>query len=518
MESTTLHSAPVREWNEIEQTQPDAGTDLMRRAREAFDPWRRKSIDERLSYLRTLRHLIVDRMEEGLAIISQETGKPKVEALTGDILTVLDAIHHAEKRAKHALKPRKVHTPITLIGKRSVVTYQPRGVVLVISPWNYPFQLSVVPMIGALAAGNTVILKPSEVTPRVGAWIASLFREAGFPDGVVQVAIGEKELGARLVEEHPDYIFFTGSVQTGKIIQQEAAKRLIPTTLELGGKDPMIVFADANLNRAVKGAVWGALTNCGQVCMSVERIYVEATIHDTFVEALKREVARLRLNGVDETDLGTMTVERQKEIVRRHVEDAIASGAQLVSGLHPRDWPESGDLRVHPIILTGADAQSAIMREETFGPVICVLPFRDETEAIRAANDSAYGLSASVWTRDLKKARRVAQSLESGSVVINDVVLSIANPYLPFGGVKESGIGRYHGDEGYRIFCHETSLLIDHGWLPSEIHWFPYQGKLAPFRTLVANLHGRNRSFFRFVRSYLTLLMASLRESRSKRS
>jgi len=517
METSTLHPAPAREWKEIELTPPEAGAELMRRAREAFDSWRQKSMDERLSYLRTLRQLIVDRMDEGTAIISQDTGKPKVEALTGDILTVLDAIRHAEKRAKHALKPRRVRTPISLIGKRSVITYQPRGVVLVISPWNYPFQLSVVPVIEALAAGNTVILKPSEVTPRVGAWIASLFREAGFPEGVVQVAIGEKELGARLIEEHPDYIFFTGSAQTGKIIQQEAAKRLIPTTLELGGKDPMIVFADANLNRAVKGAVWGALTNCGQVCMSVERIYVEETIHDTFVEALKKEVSRLRLDGGDEADLGTMTVERQKEIVRRHVEDAIASGAKLVSGLHPRDWPESDGLRVHPVILTGVDAQSAVMREETFGPVICVLPFRDEAEAIRAANDSVYGLSASVWTSDIGKARRVAQSLETGSVVINDVVLSIANPYLPFGGVKESGIGRYHGDEGYRIFCHEKSLLIDRGWLPSEVHWFPYQNKLIPFRTLVANLYGRKRSFFRFVRSYLTLLATSLRESRSKR-
>jgi acyl-CoA reductase-like NAD-dependent aldehyde dehydrogenase len=517
MESTTLHPVQMREWEEIELTPPDASADLMRRAREAFDTWRRKSIDERLSFLRVLRHLIVDRMDEGMEIISQDTGKPKVEALTSDILTVLDAIRHAEKRAKHALKPRRVRTPISLIGKRSVVTYQPRGVVLVISPWNYPFQLSVVPVIEALAAGNAVILKPSEVTPRVGAWIATLFREAGFPEGVVQVAIGEKDLGARLIEEHPDYIFFTGSVQTGKIIQQEAAKRLIPTTLELGGKDPMIVFADANLNRAVQGAVWGALTNYGQVCMSVERIYVEEPIYDTFVEALKREVSRLRLNGGDEADLGTMTTEMQKEIVRRQVEDAVANGAKLVSGIHPRDWPKSGDLRIQPIILTGVDTRSAVMREETFGPVICVLPFRDEAEAIRAANDSVYGLSASVWTSDIAKARRVAQSLETGSVVINDVVLAIANPYLPFGGVKESGIGRYHGDEGYRIFCHEKSLLIDRGWLPSEVHWFPYQNKLTPFRTLVANLYGRKRSFFRFIRSYLTLLATSLRKSGSKR-
>ena len=216
-----------------------------------------------------------------------------MEAVTADLLTVVDYLKHVEKHGAKALRPKKVPTPLALFGRRSCIEYQPRGVVLVISPWNYPFQLSLVPVIAAVFAGNSVILKPSEVTPKVGAAIKRLIELCEFPPGVVQVALGGKDLGAELAKGGPDYIFFTGSVRTGKIIQQEAAKRLIPTTLELGGKDPMIVCADANLKRAAKGAVWGAFTNMGQVCMSVERLYVERSVYDEFAAELVTEVGKL---------------------------------------------------------------------------------------------------------------------------------------------------------------------------------------------------------------------------------
>lgn len=462
-----------------------------------------------MGYFRSLRHLLIERLDESIDLIAKETGKPKAEAITAEILTVVDTIVHIEKNAQKVLQARKVKTPVTLIGKKSFITYQPRGVVLVISPWNYPFQLSMVPMLSALVSGNTVILKPSEVTPLVGEWVKTIFQEAGFPEGVVQVAQGTGELGAKLIAAFPDYIFFTGSVRTGKVIQQEAAKRLIPTTLELGGKDPMIVFQDANLERAVKGAAWGALTNSGQVCMSTERIYVEAPILEEFSDKLKKEVAQLHQENGADSDLGSMTFGPQKEIIRQQVEDALSKGARLLHGLKPEDWPQGKGLHLTPIILTEVTHRMKVMQEETFGPIITIHPFHDEQEAIRLANDSPYGLNASVWSRDLKKAKRTAAALQSGSVVINDVMVSVANPYLPFGGVKESGIGRYHGEIGLQIFCHEKAILIDKGQATSEVNWFPYAGKLPLFHRLITSLYGKKRSPWGFVSAYLKLLRKS---------
>lgn len=504
-----INPATGEKIGEVQETPIKESENLMRQARQAFPNWSQTPLEKRLHYLGALRHLLIEQMDECIGVIAKNTGKPKVEAITAEILTVVDAIVHMEKHAKQILRSRKVKTPLTLIGKQSYVSYQPRGVVLVISPWNYPFQLAMIPALSALVAGNTVILKPSEVTPLVGQWIETAFEQAGFPKDVIQVAQGGGELGAKLIETSPDYIFFTGSVRTGKIIQQEAAKRLIPTTLELGGKDPMIVFQDANLDRAAKGAVWGALTNSGQVCMSVERIYVEETILEPFLAKLKKEVTSLQQELNDEADLGSMTFASQREIVRQHIEDALQSGARIAYGSKPDNWPEQKSLHLPPIILTDVTHTMKVMQEETFGPVISVHPFADEQEAIRLANDSPFGLNASVWSRDIEKARRVANRLQSGSVVINDVIVSVANPYLPFGGVKESGIGRYHGDIGLQIFCHEKAILIEKGRKKTEVNWFPYAGKLPLFRRLITSFYGKKRSLWGFVSAYLKLLRKS---------
>ncbi|HOB09268.1 MAG: aldehyde dehydrogenase family protein [Limnochordia bacterium] len=458
-----------------------------------FHTWKQSSFQDRIQYMRKMRSLIVTHLDELIDIICADTGKVPVEAVTADLLTVVDYLKHVEKHGAKALRPKKVPTPLALFGRKSCIEYQPRGVVLVISPWNYPFQLSLVPVIAAVFAGNSVILKPSEVTPKVGAAIKRLIELCEFPPGVVQVALGGKDLGAELVKGGPDYIFFTGSVRTGKIIQQEAAKRLIPTTLELGGKDPMIVCADANLKRAAKGAVWGAFTNMGQVCMSVERLYVERSVYDDFTAALVAEVCKLTQGSGPEHDLGAMTWPGQVEVVREHINDALAHGAKLITGLPPEQWDLSRGLFIPPMVLVDVTSEMKVMQEETFGPVLPVMPFDDIDEAVRLANGTSFGLNASVWSSDLKKARRIARELVSGNVVINDVIISVANPHLPFGGVKESGIGRYHGEVGLQTFCHQRAVVVSRGRRKSELNWYPYRSKLALFKKMVKLLYGRKR-------------------------
>ncbi|MBO8172858.1 MAG: aldehyde dehydrogenase family protein [Bacillaceae bacterium] len=498
--------ATGEEIGRMEET-PLAKVPLMyEKARQAFPAWAEMPVKKRVEHLRSLRLYMLEHMEELVQVITDSTGKVAVEALTADILTVVDAVQHMEKTAASALAPRRVSTPLLFFGKKSYIEYKPRGVVLVISPWNYPFQLAMIPVVSALAAGNTVILKPSEVTPLVGKWIETLFHESGFPEGVVQVAHGGKELGAGLVERKPDYIFFTGSVRTGKIIQEQAARYLIPTTLELGGKDPMIVFGDAHLERAVKGAVWGGLTNSGQVCMSVERLYVEKPVYDRFVRQLVKEVNRLQQGRGTDDDLGSMTFPGQIDIVREHIEDALARGARLLTGQEPSRWNMDNGMFLEPMVLVDVTPDMKVMREESFGPILPVMPFEGEDEAVRLANDSPYGLNASVWSRDLEKAKRIASRLVSGNVVINDVMITVANPHLPFGGVKESGIGRYHGDVGLQTFCHQTSVMVDPGKSASEVNWFPYRGKYPLFLQLIRSYFGEKKAWWRFIKSYLHLL------------
>jgi len=473
-------------------------------ARTAFEKWSTLAISERLNYLTKLRSVMVENMDQLAQVIVQDTGKVPTEALVADIMPTLDAINTIVKHAEKILSPKRVKTPLLLIGKKSFVEYMPRGVVPVISPWNYPLQLAVVPVISALAGGNTVILKPSEVTPLVGKYIEEMFQKTGFPKDVIQVAHGGKEVGAALTKGNPDYIFFTGSVRTGRIIQEVAAKKLIPTTLELGGKDPFIVFQDANLKRAAKGAVWGAFTNSGQVCMSAERIYVEESIYDDFLNIVKEETEKLIQGTNEDSDIGSMTFPKQKEIVKHHVKDALEKGAVLVSGSPPENWDDS--MFIQPIILANLKQDMEVVWDETFGPVMPIIPFKTEEEVIKWANESNYGLNASVWTSDLKKARRVAGKLVTGAVTINEVLVSVANHYLPFGGTKDSGIGRYHSDEGLKIFCHEKAIILDKGKLNKEIQWYPYKGKYAAFLKLFQSYFHERTKWIQFLRSYLKLL------------
>jgi acyl-CoA reductase-like NAD-dependent aldehyde dehydrogenase len=492
---------------EISETPISQVDSFFQKGRNAFLQWSTLTVGQRINYLRKLKEIMVDQMEEVAKTVADDTGKVITEALVADIMPTLDGIDHICKHGEKILSRQKVKTPLLLIGKKSFIEYMPRGVALIISPWNYPLQLAMVPMISALASGNTVILKPSEVTPLVGKCIEDLFAKAGFPEGVVQVAHGGKEVGAAFTNGKPDYIFFTGSVRTGKIIQEVAAKDLIPTTLELGGKDPMIVFADAHLERAAKGAAWAAFTNSGQVCMSAERLYVEKTIYPEFLSLLKNEIASLKQGTDEDADVGSMTFPAQIQIVKGQLDDALSKGARLETGLPPEEWKKGMFLPL--TLVTNVNHQMKIIQEESFGPILPIIPFESEQEAISLANDSVYGLNASVWTKDKEKARRIASKLVSGAVVINDAIITIANHGLPFGGTKQSGIGRYHGEAGLRIFCHEKAIVEDNGRKKSEIHWYPYREKYPLFLKLFKSYFKANRNWVQFAKNYLKIIKKS---------
>ncbi len=481
---------------------------IMAAARTGFDKFSKMPLDERLELIRQLRYRIVERQDEIADVIATSTGKIKMEALTTEVMVVTDAILHVEKRAAKALATKRTKTPITFIGKQSYVEYKPRGVVAVISTWNFPFMLAMIPAVEALAAGNSVIVKPSEETPPVGMLIESLFREMDLPSGVVNVIHGGPDLGEALLKSKPDFVHFTGSEGVGRKIASITGPELIPTILELGGKDPMIVFEDANIERAVNGAIWGAFSNAGQVCMSIERVYVHRSIYESFIDLLVRETEKLRIGDDNNDDIGAMTLRKQVETVKRHVKDALDHGAKLMCGDHPDSWAE-GTLKLRPMILTNVRQNMAIMQEETFGPVLPVMPFDTEEQSIELANDSRFGLNASVWTRDLSRGKRTISQLRTGGALINDVILTIGNPYLPYGGAKSSGIGAYHSDQGMQSFAIQTAVMADRGWMKREAHWFPYLGKGELFGDLLESYWSPSRNLVKFGLSYLKLLARS---------
>ncbi|MGD7008934.1 aldehyde dehydrogenase family protein [Metabacillus sp. 84] len=504
----TINPATGTEMKEIEEVSLSSTARIYQQAEQAQKDWQGKSVSERLAYFQSLRLLMASKLDQLSTIIHADTGKPKAEALATDIMPVIDYIQHIEKTAEASLNRQSQSTPVLFWGKKSYIEYMARGTVLIISPWNYPLQLSLIPVLSALAGGNAVVLKPSEVTPLTGRLIELLFKESRFPDQIVQVAQGGKELGEALIKEKPDYIFFTGSVKTGKIIQEQAARDLIPTTLELGGKDPMIVFEDANLERAAKAAVWGAFTNSGQVCMSTERVYVQRSVYQTFVRKVQELTMNLKQGTSIHDDLGSMTFPKQIQIVKEQVEDALNKGAVLAAGDAPENW-DNDSMFIKPMVLLNVNQEMDIMKEETFGPVMPIMPFDREEEAIELANGTSYGLNASVWSGDMEKAERVVASLVTGNAAINDVMLTVMNPNLPFGGAKNSGIGRYHGEQGLRIFCHEKSVMTDSGKRNTEIQWFPYKGKYKPFKTLFQTMFGRNKNWKAAGQAYREIMKAS---------
>ncbi|MEZ4337212.1 MAG: aldehyde dehydrogenase family protein [Sandaracinaceae bacterium] len=460
------------------------------RAREAFPTWRDTKLEDRLRMLARIKDVVRTHGEEYARRISDDTGKPLVDSLLTELMSIPLFIDHYRKTAKKTLARKKVSTSILFPGKVSYVEHFPLGVVGVISPWNFPFQLAMVPVLSALIGGNTVVLKPSEVTPITGEIIDEIFRRIGLPRGVVEVIQGDGSTGAALTRADIDKIFFTGSVATGRKVMAAAAQKPIPVELELGGKDAMIVCADANLVRAAKAAAWGGLVNCGQMCTSVERIFVVEAVHDRFVAMLEEEVRAMRVGGPDEhADMGPLTFRQQLSTVERHVAAAVDDGATVRTGGTRLDRP--GQFFA-PTLLTDVTPEMEIYREETFGPVLPVVRVRDEEEAIRLANAHQYGLNGSVWTKDVERGLELASRLECGQATVNDLVSIVGNPALPFGGVKNSGFGRYHGPEGLLTFTHQKAIMVDRGWLDFEPFWFPYAGKYDAMSQVFHGLLGGN--------------------------
>lgn len=473
----------------------------MEMARVAAGVWAGREVATRAKTLTQIGPILLRELDEIVEIIMQTTGKVRTEALLGEIYPVLDLIHYYQKHAARILNNQGVPTsPFAFPGATAVIERRPYGVVAVISPWNYPFQLSVAPMLSALFAGNAVILKTSELSLPVGQLIVDLFGKLKLPENLVQWVVGEGLCGEQLIDAGPDLVFFTGGLATGRAVMQRAAQHPIPVMLELGGKDPMLVFADAQLERARDAALYGAFSNSGQVCISVERLFVQQDCYETFVDSLVEGTAQLKVGHGPEGDLGAMTSPRQFAIIEAHYQDALAQGAKASGPL------ERQGNYVKPVVLWNVHHGMRIMREETFGPLLPVMPFKTEADVVQLANDNDYGLNASIWSEDFDKAKRVARQLQTGNWVINDVIKNVGHSGLPFGGVKKSGFGRYHGAEGLRQFTYPVSGLTSRSQLPKEPNWFPYTDqRYEQFKGYMDFVYGAGTLYQRIRRNWQAL-------------
>ncbi|RJP76501.1 MAG: aldehyde dehydrogenase family protein [Desulfobacteraceae bacterium] len=446
--------------------------EAVQRARERFPFWADVPMTERRKILRKVASVLSENADYYAEIIARETGKTKLDALLADIYSTLDLLKYYSKKANKLLKPVRASGNPLLPGRKLYYRFEPKGVVGIIAPWNYPFTLLAGPAISALTAGNTVVLKPSSQTTESGLIFQEIMEKAGLPQGVIQVITGNGSVtGQALVENHDlDMIFFTGSTQVGKDINVQAAKRLIPTMMELGGKDVSIVTRNANLDRAAHGTLWGGITNSGQTCIGTELILVDRAVYDAFLTKIVPLAKNLK-SGREAGQVGSMTMRSQFRIVEEQLKDALEKGASvLVGGKVDRD--QKG-LYFPPTILVDTTPDMLVRKEETFGPLLPVIPYDSLEEAVRMANQSEYGLSGSVFTTDMDEGRWVANRLKTGSVNINDVLVTYAYPSLPFGGVKKSGIGSYHGEIGLRAFTNVKSVT-EFGWnLKRELFWYP---------------------------------------------
>jgi acyl-CoA reductase-like NAD-dependent aldehyde dehydrogenase len=482
--------------------------------------WAALPMSDRARYMRRAAQVILDELDDIRDLIAREQGKPRNEAYVMELVPTIDALNWIADAGPEVLADEKLPTPQAFLKtKRHGLTYEPLGVVGVIAPWNYPWTIPFGEVAMALMAGNGVVLKPASLTCLIGERIRHVFERAGLPEGLVRTVHGGGAVGQAVVESSVAKVFFTGSVEVGRRVGEECARRLKGCVLELGGKDPMVVLSDAHLEHAVSGALWGGFANAGQTCSGIERVYVMRDVAERFIAGVVEGASRL---GVGDplrwdTQVGPMVSRDQFETVRELVDDAVANGAQLRCGGPTEVDGLSGDFYA-PAVLTGVTHDMRIMREEIFGPVLPVITVDSEDEAIALANDSQFGLGASVWTADRPKGERIARELQAGMVWVNDHMYSHGACQCSWGGVKDSGLGRAHSKFGF----YESVNVKLVAWEPSRVPdfwWHPYDETLGRAISAAARLlYGRDTDRWRALREgTLPLLRVGARTLRGFR-
>jgi acyl-CoA reductase-like NAD-dependent aldehyde dehydrogenase len=466
------------------------------KARVAQVEWGQRSLAERCAVLTQVKNAIIDRTDDICNLLSKEQGKPRVEAMVHEVANLVDLIHYFTAEADRILAPEPI--PLHLLKHRaSYLHWKPRGVIGIIGPWNFPFMICNGPVVVALLAGNGVVVKPSEFTPLIQELAREIFIQGGVPEDLIQVVHGYGETGAALVD-HVDMVEFTGSVATGRKVAAQCGERLIPCVTELGGKAPALVLDDANLARTAGGLTWGGFANCGQVCASVERVLVHRSVLPGLLELLVPKVAALKPGNTQadpSIQIGPLNNRRQRDIVQALVEDAVSKGAKALVGGNPIDGP--GNF-FEPTILVDVTTDMDIVNKETFGPVLPIMVFDDDEAMVQEANRSHLGLLAYVFSTNSDRAQAIAERIEAGTVMINDVLATHGMPETPWGGVKSSGVGHTHGDDSLRHMCQQRH--VNYGRLPalrSEPYWYPYGPKLyGGFKRVIGLILGtglRNR-------------------------
>jgi acyl-CoA reductase-like NAD-dependent aldehyde dehydrogenase len=479
--------------------------------------WAALSLEDRARYMRRASDVLLAELDEIAELLTLEQGKPRVESYTMEILPTVDALKWIADNGPSILSDEKLSMPLMLKSKSAKFTYEPIGVVGVIAPWNYPWSIPFGEVAIALMAGNGVVLKPASLTPLIGERIRETFEKAGLPEGLVRTVHGGGRIGDALVKSTAGKIFFTGSVEVGRKVGVECAKRMKGSVLELGGKDPQIVCADADLGNAISGAVWGGFANAGQTCSGIERVYVVEDVADAFLDGVVRETERLTVGDPREwtTEIGPMVSDEQAKIVKELIDDATKSGATKLTGGPTKVKGMNGSF-IAPVVLTDVTHEMRIMNEEIFGPVLPVIRVKSEEEAIRLANDSQFGLGASVWTKDRAKGERMSHQIESGMVWTNDHSFSHGACQCAWGGVKDSGLGRSHSKFGFYECVTIKQLAWEPGWA-RDMWWQPYDRKLGDaIRSSAQLLYGRNGNRMQALREGFRPLVEVTRRTMKK--